>query len=82
MVFGIIFVQLAATKLILVLCNSGTFKFLTPEMGPLIAPYAFAPLVLSVLLGRIHWPLRRGLRQPLEQHPCSAKSMRRFWSAV
>src|SRR6202163_2453734 len=54
LVFGIIFVQLAATKLILVVCNSGTFKFLTPEMGPLIAPYAFAPLVLSVLLGRIH----------------------------
>src|ERR1700682_5169436 len=54
LVFGTIFVQLAATKLILVVCNSGTFKFLTPEMGPLIAPYAFAPLVLSVLLGRIH----------------------------
>ena len=54
LVFGIIFVQLAATKLILVVCNSGTFKFLTPQMGPLIAPYAFAPLVLSVLLGRIH----------------------------
>ena len=54
LVFGIVFVQLAATKLILVLCNSGTFKFLTPDMGPLIAPYAFAPLVLSVLLGRVH----------------------------
>jgi putative nucleotidyltransferase with HDIG domain len=54
LVFGVIFVQLAATKVILVLCNSGTFKFLTPEMGPLIAPYAFAPLVLSVLLGRVH----------------------------
>jgi putative nucleotidyltransferase with HDIG domain len=54
LVFGIIFVQLAATKLILVMCNSGTLKFLRPEMGPLIAPYAFAPLVLSVLLGRIH----------------------------
>ena len=54
LVFGVIFVQLAATKLILILCNSGTFKFLTPEVGPLIAPYAFAPLVLSVLLGRVH----------------------------
>jgi hypothetical protein len=30
LVFGIIFVQLAVTKLILVLCNSGSFKFLTP----------------------------------------------------
>jgi cyclic-di-AMP phosphodiesterase PgpH len=54
LVYGIIFLQLAVTKLILVLCNSGSFKFLTPEVGPLIAPYAFAPLVLSVLLGRIH----------------------------
>src|ERR1041384_1836425 len=30
------------------------FKFLTPEMGWLLAPYAVAPLVLSVLLGRNH----------------------------
>ena len=49
-----IFVQLAATKLVLILCNSGTFAFLRPETVGLIAPYAFAPLVLSVLLGRNH----------------------------
>jgi cyclic-di-AMP phosphodiesterase PgpH len=54
LVFGIILVQLAVTKLSLVLCSSGTFRFLKPEMGGLIAPYAFAPLVLSVLLGRNH----------------------------
>jgi cyclic-di-AMP phosphodiesterase PgpH len=54
LVFGIILLQLAVTKLVLVLCNGGTFKFLQPEMGGLIAPYAFAPLVLSVLLGRNH----------------------------
>jgi putative nucleotidyltransferase with HDIG domain len=54
LVFGIILVQLAVTKLLLVLCNGGTVRFLTPEMGGLIAPYAFAPLVLSVLLGRNH----------------------------
>ena len=54
LVFGIILVQLAATKLLLVLCNGGTLRFLKPEMGVLIAPYAFAPLVLSVLLGRNH----------------------------
>jgi putative nucleotidyltransferase with HDIG domain len=47
-------VQLAVTKLLLVLCNDNTFRFLKPEMGGLIAPYAFAPLVLSVLLGRNH----------------------------
>jgi cyclic-di-AMP phosphodiesterase PgpH len=54
LVFGTMFVQLAATKIVLVLCNESAFHFLKPEMGGLIAPYAFAPLVLSVLLGRNH----------------------------
>ena len=49
-----IFVQLAATKLVLILCNSGNYSFLRPETVGLIAPYAFAPLALSVLLGRNH----------------------------
>ncbi len=48
LVFGIIFIQLAVTKLVLVLCNSGNYRILRPEMGGLITPYAFAPLVLSV----------------------------------
>jgi putative nucleotidyltransferase with HDIG domain len=54
LVFGTIFLQLAVTKLVLVLCNSGNYRFLKPEMGGLITPYAFAALVLSVLLGRNH----------------------------
>ncbi len=54
LVFGAIFLQLAATKGILVLSSEHSFRFLTPEMGWLLAPYAFAPLVLSVLLGRNH----------------------------
>src|SRR5213075_1201285 len=54
LVFGLIFIQLAATKLVLVLCNSGMYTFLRPETAALIAPYAFAPLILSVLLGRNH----------------------------
>jgi putative nucleotidyltransferase with HDIG domain len=54
LIFGTIFVQLVAIKLVLVLCSEHTFKLLTPEMGWLLAPYAFAPLVLSVLLGRNH----------------------------
>jgi len=54
LVFASIFVQLAATKIVLVLSSEHAFKFLTPEMGWLLAPYAFAPLVLSVLLGRNH----------------------------
>jgi putative nucleotidyltransferase with HDIG domain len=54
LVFSIIFVQLAVTKLLLVVCNSGSYRFLRPETAGLITPYAFAPLVLSVLLGRQH----------------------------
>jgi cyclic-di-AMP phosphodiesterase PgpH len=54
LVFTTIFVQLAVTKIVLVLCSEHAFKTLTPEMGWLLAPYAFAPLVLSVLLGRNH----------------------------
>src|SRR3954467_13790346 len=54
LVFGVIFIQLAVTKLVLVVCNSGHYAFLTPQMGGLITPYAFAALVLSVLLGRHH----------------------------
>jgi cyclic-di-AMP phosphodiesterase PgpH len=54
LVLGTIFVQLAAIKLVLMLCGEHAFRFLTPEMGWLLAPYAFAPLVLSVLLGRNH----------------------------
>ena len=54
LVFGVIYLQLAITKLLLVLCASGVFSWLKPETGWLIAPYAFAPLVLCVLLGRNH----------------------------
>ena len=54
LVFAVIFIQLAVTKLVLVICNSGTFPMLRPETSALLAPYAFAPLVLSVLLGRNH----------------------------
>src|SRR5216683_2983509 len=54
LVFSVIFVQLTVTKLLLIVCNSGNYWFLRPEMGGLITPYAFAPLVLSVLLGRQH----------------------------
>src|SRR5436189_6404952 len=54
LVFSVVFVQLAVTKLLLVVCNSGSYRFLRPETAGLITPYAFAPLVLSVLLGRQH----------------------------
>jgi hypothetical protein len=52
LVFGVILLQLIVTKILLVVCNSGNYRVLTPETAGLIAPYAFAPLVLSVLLGR------------------------------
>ena len=54
LVFGVMFVQLAVTKLNLVLCQSGALSWLRPETAALLAPYALAPLVLSVLLGRNH----------------------------
>src|SRR5437764_4210710 len=54
LVFSVIFVQLAIAKLLLVVCNSGSYRFLRPETAGLMTPYAFAPLVLSVLLGRQH----------------------------
>src|SRR5437588_7486788 len=53
LVFGVMLVQLALTKFIYVLCNSGVLR-LQPEMAELLAPYALAPLLLSVLLGRNH----------------------------
>src|SRR5437588_1793826 len=54
LVFGVILAQLAVTKLLLVICNSGSYRLLTPEIAVLLTPYAFAALVLSVLLGRQH----------------------------
>src|SRR5206468_11697201 len=54
LVLSVILVQLAVTKLLLVVCNSGSYRFLRPETARLIMPYAFAPLVLSVLLNRQH----------------------------
>ena len=54
LVFGVMFVQLAATKALLAIAESGTIHFLTPSVAAVAAPYAFAPLVLSVLLGRNH----------------------------
>ncbi len=54
LVFGVIFIQLAVTKLVFVLCHSNAVGILKPNTAALLAPYAFAPLVLSVLLGRNH----------------------------
>ncbi len=54
LLFGTVLIQLAVTKLVLILCASNTFSGLRPDSAALIAPYAFAPMVLSVLLGRNH----------------------------
>ncbi len=54
LVFGIMLLQLAVTKLLLVICNSGHYRVLKPETAGLVMPYAFAPLAMSVLLGRNH----------------------------
>lgn len=49
LVFGICFAHLGFIKGILALTWSGTID---RDYGPLLIPFAFAPLVLSVLLGR------------------------------
>ena len=53
LVFGIMLVQLTLTKGVYALCTSNVAG-LRPDMAELIAPFAFAPLLLSVLLGRNH----------------------------
>lgn len=50
-VFGILLAQLAVIKVILTEAATGNLDL---QLAPLIIPYAFAPLVLSVLLGRNH----------------------------
>ena len=49
LVFGVCFTHLAFVKGILALTRSGA---LDHDYGPLLIPFAFAPLLLSVLLGR------------------------------
>ena len=49
LVFGVCFAHLAFIKGILALFRNGTIDY---DFGPLLIPFAFAPLVLSVLLGR------------------------------
>src|SRR5213595_490277 len=53
LVFGVMLVQLALTKFIYVLCSSGVLRLQT-DMTELLTPFALAPLLLSVLLGRNH----------------------------
>ncbi|MBV9007698.1 MAG: HDIG domain-containing protein [Verrucomicrobia bacterium] len=53
LVFGIMLVQLALTKAIYALCHSN-IAGLRPNMAELLTPFALAPLLLSVLLGRNH----------------------------
>ena len=50
-VFGILLTQLFVIKIILSQAASGALDL---QLAPLLIPYAFAPLVLSVLLGRNH----------------------------
>jgi putative nucleotidyltransferase with HDIG domain len=51
LVLGTCFVQLALVKIVLASAASGAIN---PGLAPLLIPYAFAPLVLSVLIGRNH----------------------------
>jgi putative nucleotidyltransferase with HDIG domain len=51
LVFGTMFFQLAMIKVLLV---QAELERISPGLVPLLAPYAFAPLVLSVMLGKNH----------------------------
>lgn len=51
LVLGTCFIQLAIVKIVIASAADGA---LDPQLAPLLIPYAFAPLVLSVLLGRNH----------------------------
>ncbi len=51
LVFGVLLAQLVVTKIILTQALTGNID---PQLVPLLVPYAFAPLVLSVLLGKNH----------------------------
>lgn len=51
LILTVCFVQLLAVKLILVKAGPDGIN---PDLAPLLFPYAFAPLILSVLIGRHH----------------------------
>lgn len=51
LVFGVLLLQLAAIKIVLAQATIGRIDL---QLVPLLVPYAFAPLVLSVLLGKNH----------------------------
>ena len=42
LIFSVILVQLVVTKLLLVICNSGSYRLLKPEMAGLITPLSFS----------------------------------------
>lgn len=49
LVFGTFLLHLGITKAIILFARSGAID---PQLGPLLVPYALAPLICSVLLGR------------------------------
>jgi cyclic-di-AMP phosphodiesterase PgpH len=51
LVFGVILFHLSVAKLVMTLCAPNT-GVLPPQFGVLLIPFALAPLVLSVLLGK------------------------------
>ncbi len=53
LVFSVMLMQLALTKAIYALCGNSVVG-LRPAMAQLLTPFALAPLLLSVLLGRNH----------------------------
>ncbi len=54
LIFGMMFIQLALLRLSFALADGGTFGEQGNHFGFLLAPFALAPMVVSILLGRTH----------------------------
>ena len=66
LVFGVILVQLAVTKLLLVLCNSGSYRFLKPEMARVDHSLRLCAACVKRVVRSPSWSLRRSFCQSVE----------------
>ena len=68
LVFGVIFVQLAVIKLLLVLCNSGNYRFLKPEIGRIDHAICFCAAGVERFAQTAARTLCGVFREPVGQH--------------
>ncbi len=68
LVFAIILVQLAVTKLLLVICNSGNYRFLKSGNGRIDHTLRVCAARVKCVTRPTARPLCRIFREPMEQH--------------